>query len=58
MMLEIRNIRSWAVNYKLLKPEEKRMILPQMIEQIVVSKGYSVEIVFRSVIKELCQMKV
>ena len=58
MMLEIRNIRSWAVNYKLLKPEEKRMILPQMIERIVVLKGYGVEIVFRSVIKELCQMKV
>ena len=58
MMLVIRNIRSWAVNYKLLKPEEKRMILPQMIEQVVVSKGHGVEIVFRSVIKELCQMKV
>ncbi len=58
MMLEIRNIRSWAVNYKLLKLEEKRMILPQMIERIVVSKGYSVEIVFRSVITELCKMKV
>ena len=58
MMLEICNIRSWAVNYKLLKLEEKRMILPQMIERIVVSKGYSVEIVFRSVITELCKMKV
>lgn len=29
-----------------------------MIERIVVSKGYSVEIVFRSVITELCKMKV
>lgn len=52
------NHPSEVVGYKLLKPEEKRMILPLMIEQVVVSKGHGVEIVFRSVIKELCQMKV
>jgi hypothetical protein len=45
-----RNVRSWAANYALMNTDEKRIILPQLIEQIVVSKGYSVNIQFKAIL--------
>lgn len=49
-ILQVRNVRSWAANYALMNTDEKRIILPQLIEQIVVSKGYSVNIQFKAIL--------
>jgi len=34
-ILQVRNVRSWAVNYPLMGTDEKRMILPRIIEKIL-----------------------
>lgn len=49
-ILRVRNIRSWAANYALLSTDEKRMILPQIIDKILVSKGYEISVEFKAIL--------